>query len=133
MIQQIDGINIINNQLFVNRNAGIDLEIYQNVIDEISNDLSVKYVDINRFDKESIKELFMNEYLYRVNKNIIISKEHKLQLIDILEKLPDIFDVSEFKEVSKLSRKFAIPYLEFLDKYLYTSKIDSSGKRKKLV
>ncbi len=133
LIQQIDGINIINNQLFVNRNSGIDLEIYQNVIDEISNDLSVKYVDINRFDKESIKELFMNEYLYRVNKNIIISKEHKLQLIDILEKLPDIFDVSEFKEVSKLSRKFAIPYLEFLDKYLYTSKIDSSGKRKKLV
>ena len=133
LIQLIDGINIVNNQLFVNRNAGIDLEIYQNVIDEISNDLSVKYVDINRYDKESIKELFMNEYLYRVNKNIIISKEHKLQLIDILEKLPDIFDVSEFKEVSKLSRKFAIPYLEFLDKYLYTSKIDSSGKRKKLV
>ena len=133
LIQQIDGINIINNQLFVNRNAGIDLEIYQNVINEISNNLSVKYVDINRYDKESIKELFMNEYLYRVNKNIIISKEHKLQLIDILEKLPDIFDVSEFKEVSKLSRKFAIPYLEFLDKYLYTSKIDSSGKRKKLV
>ena len=133
LIQQIDGVNIINNQLFMNRNAVIDLEIYQNVIDEISNDLSVKYVDINRFDKDSIKELFMNEYLYRVNKNIIISKEHKLQLIDILEKLPNVFDVSEFKEVSKLSRKFAIPYLEFLDKYLYTSKIDPSGKRKKLV
>ncbi len=47
LIQQIDGINIINNQLFVNRNTGIDLEIYQNVIDEISNDLSVNYVDIN--------------------------------------------------------------------------------------
>ena len=133
LIQQIDGVNIINNQLFMNRNSVIDLEIYQNVIDEISNDLSVKYVDINRFDKDSIKELFMNEYLYRVNKNIIISKEHKLQLIDILEKLPNVFDVSEFKEVSKLSRKFAIPYLEFLDKYLYTSKIDPSGKRKKLV
>ena len=77
--------------------------------------------------------MYKRQYLYRVNKNIIISKEHKLQLIDILEKLPDIFDVSEFKEVSKLSRKFAIPYLEFLDKYLYTSKIDSLGKRKKLV
>ena len=133
LIQQIDGIHIINNQLFVNKNTGIDFEIYKNIIEEISNNLSVKYVDINRFDKESIKELFMNEYLYRVDKNIIISKEHKLQLIGILEKLPDIFDVSEFKEVSKLSRKFAIPYLEFLDKYLYTSKIDSSGKRKKLV
>ena len=133
LIQQIDGIHIINNQLFVNKNTGIDFEIYKNIIEEISNNLSVKYVDINRFDKESIKELFMSEYLYRVDKNIIISKEHKLQLIGILEKLPDIFDVSEFKEVSKLSRKFAIPYLEFLDKYLYTSKIDSSGRRKKLV
>ena len=75
----------------------------------------------------------MSDYLYRVDKNIIIGKEHISELIDILEKLPDIFDISEFKEESGLSRKFAIPYLEFLDKYLYTSKIDSSGKRKKLV
>jgi len=132
-IDKVDGLNIINDQLFVDKETIVDLEIYQNVIKEISTDLSVKRVDINKFNKESIKELFMNEYLYRVDKNIIIGKEHKLELVEILKKLPDNFDISEFKEVSNLSRKYAIPYLEFLDKCLYTSKIDSSGKRKKLV
>ena len=109
------------------------MDVYQNIINQISDDLSVKYVDINKFDRQSIKKLFMSEYLYRVDKNIIIGKEHVSKLVDILKKLPDVFDVSEFKEESNLSRKFAIPYLEFLDKYLYTSKIDSSGKRKKLI
>ncbi len=133
LINKIDELNVINNQLFVDKKIDVDLEVYKNVIKEISNDLSVKYVDINKFNKESIRELFMSEYLYRIDKNIIIGKEHKSQLVEILQKLPDIFDVSEFKEASNLSRKFAIPYLEFLDKCLYTSKIDGSGKRKKLV
>jgi len=133
LINKIDGLNIINNQLFVDTDTDIDLEVYQNVIKEITTDLSVKLVDINKFNKEPVKKLFMNEYLFRVDKNIIIGKEHKLKLVEVLQKLPDIFDVSEFKEASNLSRKYAIPYLEFLDKCLYTSKINSSGKRKKLV
>ena len=133
LIDKIDELNIINEKLFVDKKTYVNLEVYENVIKEISTDLSVKRVDINKFNKESIKELFMNEYLYRVDKNIIIGKEHKSELVEILKKLPDNFDVSEFKEVSNLSRKYAIPYLEFLDKCLYTSKIDSSGKRKKLV
>jgi len=133
LINKIHGLNVINNQLIVDRNTDVDLEVYQNIINEISSDLSVKYVDINKFDRQSVKKLFMSEYLYRVDKNIIIGKEHISELVDILKKLPDVFDVSEFKQESSLSRKFAIPYLEFLDKYLYTSKIDSSGKRKKLV
>ncbi|GIS38660.1 MAG: hypothetical protein Ct9H90mP10_10610 [Actinomycetota bacterium] len=47
----------------------------------------------------------MNEYLFRVDKNIIIGKEHKSDLVEILQKLPDIFDVSEFKEASKFIQK----------------------------
>ena len=133
LINKIDELSIINDQLFVDKETDVDLEVYENVIKEISTNLSVQRVDINKFNKESIKELFMNEYLYRVDKNIIIGKEHKSELVEILKKLPDIFDVSEFKEASNLSRKYAIPYLEFLDKCLYTSKINSSGKRKKLV
>ena len=133
LINKIDGLNVINNQLIIDKNTEVDLEVYQNIINQISNDLSVNYVDVSKFDRESVKKLFMSEYLYRVDKNIIIGKEHISKLVDILKKLPDVFDVSEFKEESNLSRKFAIPYLEFLDKYLYTSKIDSSGKRKKLI
>ena len=133
LINKFDGLNVINNQLIIDKNTEVDLGVYQNIIDQISIDLSVNYVDLNKFDRESVKKLFMSEYLYRVDKNIIIGKEHISKLVDILKKLPDVFDVSEFKEESNLSRKFAIPYLEFLDKYLYTSKIDSSGKRKKLI
>ena len=133
LINKIDGFYVINNQLIIDKNIDVDLDVYQNIINQISDDLSVKYVDINKFDRQSVKKLFMSEYLYRVDKNIIIGKEHVSKLVDILKKLPDVFDVSEFKEESNLSRKFAIPYLEFLDKYLYTSKIDSSGKRKKLI
>ena len=133
LINKIDGFNVINNQLIIDKNIDVDFDVYQNIINQISDDLSVKYVDINKFNRQSVKKLFMSEYLYRVDKNIIIGKEHVSKLVDILKKLPDVFDVSEFKEESNLSRKFAIPYLEFLDKYLYTSKIDSSGKRKKLI
>ena len=133
LINKIDDLNILNNQLFIDKETNVDLDVYQNIIQEITSNLSVKRVDINKFNKESIKNLFMSEYLFRVDKNIIIGKEHKLKLVEILKILPDVFDVSEFKEASNLSRKFAIPYLEFLDKCLYTSKIDDSGTRRKLV
>jgi hypothetical protein len=47
--------------------------------------------------------------------------------------LPDIFTVKEFKDIANLSRKYAIPYLEFLDNESLTVKVEDSGKRKKLV
>ena len=56
----------------IDKNIDVDLDVYQNIINQISDDLSVKYVDINKFDRQSVKKLFMSEYLYRVDKNIII-------------------------------------------------------------
>ena len=44
----------------------------------------------------------------------------------------DNFSVKDFKEQSSLTRKYAIPFLEFLDKEFVTKKIDSSGLRKKI-
>ena len=75
----------------------------------------------------------MNNYLYRINKKLIISDHHKNTLIELLKDLPDIFTVKEFKDIASLSRKYAIPYLEFLDNESLTAKIEDSGKRKKLV
>ena len=74
----------------------------------------------------------MNGCLFRVSKNIVISKDHKNQLIEIINSLPNNFSVTDFKEKSSLTRKYAIPFLEFLDKELVTKKIDSNGIRKKL-
>ena len=46
--------------------------------------------------------------------------------------MPDKFSVKDFKGKSNLSRKYAIPYLELLDKIGITQKIDKAGSRKKL-
>ena len=79
-----------------------------------------------------VRSLFMNGSLYRVSKNIVISEDQKNQLIEIIDSLPENFSVTNFKEKSSLTRKYAIPFLEFLDKELVTRKIDSSGLRKKI-
>ena len=54
------------------------------------------------------------------------------QLVEIIELMPDEFSVKEFKDKTSLSRKYAIPYLELLDKIGVTQKIDKVGSRKKL-
>ena len=74
----------------------------------------------------------MNGSLYRVSKNIVISEDQKNQLIEIIDSLPENFSIANFKEKSSLTRKYAIPFLEFLDKELITKKIDSGGLRKKI-
>ncbi len=83
--------------------------------------------------KKLSKHFFMNNYLYRINKKLIISDHHKNSLIELLKDLPEIFTVKEFKDITNLSRKYAIPYLEFLDNESLTAKVEDSGKRKKLV
>jgi selenocysteine-specific elongation factor len=103
------------------------------ILNEITPELSINEVDLSKYDKESIKTLFMNNYLYRLNKKLIISDQHKSNLIELLKDLPDIFTVKEFKDIANLSRKYAIPYLEFLDNESLTVKVEDSGKRKKLV
>jgi selenocysteine-specific elongation factor len=103
------------------------------ILNEITPELSINEVDLSKYDKESIKILFMNNYLYRLNKKLIISDKHKSNLIELLKDLPDIFTVKEFKDIANLSRKYAIPYLEFLDNESFTVKVEDSGKRKKLV
>jgi selenocysteine-specific elongation factor len=103
------------------------------ILNEITPELSINEVDLSKYDKESIKTLFMNNYLYRLNKKLIISDQHKSNLTELLKDLPDIFTVKEFKDIANLSRKYAIPYLEFLDNESLTVKVEDSGKRKKLV
>ena len=74
----------------------------------------------------------MNGCLFRVSKNIVISEDQRDQLLKIIDSLPNNFSVTDFKEQSSLTRKYAIPYLEFLDKELVTKKIDSNGLRTKI-
>ena len=79
-------------------------------------------MDLRKYNTEAIKSLFMNGYLFRVSKNIVISEDQRNELLKIIDTLPNNFSVTDFKEQSSLTRKYAIPYLEFLDKELVTKK-----------
>ena len=133
IFDQISKFDLVKNQIVHKKKTTIDLEIYKMILNEITVELSINEVDLSKYEKEAVRTLFMNNYLYRLNKKLIISDRHKNSLIEILEDLPDIFTVKEFKDIAKLSRKYAIPYLEFLDSESLTTKIEDSGKRKKLV
>ena len=98
----------------------------------MGNSLNVEIIELEKYDSEAIKSLFMNGYLFRVSEKLIISKNQRSDLIKIIEKLPQDFSVKEFKEVSNLSRKYTIPFLEFLDRQLITKKINSEGLRRRI-
>lgn len=133
ILDQIEEFDLVKNQIIHKKEKTVDLKIYNMILNEITPELSINEVDLSKYDKESIKTLFMNKYLYRLNKKLIISDKHKSNLIELLKDLPDIFTVKEFKDIANLSRKYAIPYLEFLDNESLTVKVEDSGKRKKLV
>ena len=133
IFDQISKFDLVKNQIVHKKKTTIDLEIYKMILNEITVELSINEVDLSKYEKEAVKTLFMNNYLYRLNKKLIISDLHKNSLIELLKDLPDIFTVKEFKDLANLSRKYAIPYLEFLDSESLTAKIEDGGKRKKLV
>ena len=133
ILGHLNKFDLVKNQIILKKNSAIDLEIYQTILNEITDELSTNEVDLSKYDKEAVKILFMKNYLFRLNKKLVISDLHKNKLIELLKTLPEVFTVQEFKDTASLSRKYAIPYLEFLDSESLTAKVDVTGKRKKLV
>ena len=125
-------IKIQNDQIIENKILDIDSQLLAEIKSKLGNTLNVNSIDLKKYNTEAIKSLFMNGSLYRVSKNIVISEDQKNQLIEIIDSLPENFSIANFKEKSSLTRKYAIPFLEFLDKELITKKIDSGGLRKKI-
>ena len=127
-----ESINIQKGQIVENKILDIDTQLLTEIKSNLGDTLNVNEIDLKKYETEAIKSLFINNCLYRVSKKIVISEEQRNQLIQIIDILPKNFSVSDFKEKSSLSRKYAIPYLEFLDRELITKKIDSSGLRMKI-
>ena len=127
-----ESINIQKDQIVENKILDIDTQLLTEIKSNLGDTLNVNEIDLKKYETEAIKSLFINNCLYRVSKKIVISEEQRSQLIKIIDILPKNFSVSDFKEKSSLSRKYAIPYLEFLDRELITKKIDSSGLRMKI-
>jgi len=120
------------NQILEDHELNINNEVLDEIILSLGSDLSVGSVDFKKFKNEDVKILFMNNYLFRISKNLVISRDHREELIKIINTLPDEFSITDFKNASNLSRKYTIPYLEFLDKESITKKINNEGKRRKL-
>ena len=132
LFDNFKSIKIHGDHIVENKILDVDSQLLEEIKSELGNELNVSAIDLRKYDTEAVKSLFMNGCLFRVSKNIVISKDQKSQLIEIIDSLPNNFSVTDFKEQSSLTRKYAIPFLEFLDKELVTKKIDSSGLRKKL-
>ena len=133
IMEHFSTLNLINNQLQKINTDLVDHELLQQISHSLSKELEVNEIDLTTYDKEAVKKLFMNNLLYRVSQKIVITIEHKKLLLNIIHSLSNEFSVNDFKSATNLSRKYAIPYLEFLDKSGVTTKTDKSGKRKKLL
>ena len=119
VIKKIDNFEALENQ-------------YIKIKELLGKALKVNIINTKEFDRDELKDLFLSKKIYRVDSKIIISDEHVKQLVEIVGFMPDEFSVKDFKDKSNLSRKYAIPYLELLDKIGVTQKIDKAGSRKKL-
>ena len=133
IMEHFSTLNLINNQLQKINTDLVDHELLEQISHSLSKELQVNEIDLATYDKEAVKKLFMNNLLYRVSQKIVITIEHKKLLLNIIHSLSNEFSVNDFKSATNLSRKYAIPYLEFLDKSGVTTKTDKSGKRKKLI
>ena len=130
--KHFSSLKINKDQVSKNLVKNIDINIFNEINNLLGNSLNVEIIELEKYDSEAIKSLFMNGYLFRVSEKLIISKNQRSDLIKIIEKLPQDFSVKEFKEVSNLSRKYTIPFLEFLDRQLITKKINSEGLRRRI-
>ena len=133
IINKIENLSVSNNQLLKKMHSHENLNSqYKKICELLGRTLEVNIIDTKDFNRDDLKELFLIKSIYRVNSKIIISDKHLNKLIKLIESLPNEFKIKDFKEVSKLSRKYTVPYLELLDKLGITTKIDKSGTRKKI-
>ncbi len=133
IINKIENLSILNNQLLKKIDSGENLDSqYKKICELLGDTLEVNIIDTKDFNRDDLKELFLIKSIYRVNSKIIISDKHLDKIIKLIESLPNEFKIKDFKEASKLSRKYTVPYLELLDKLGITTKIDESGTRKKI-
>lgn len=100
---------------------------------ELGTELSVPDINLQKFDREIVKNLFLQGRLIRITKNILYTEDHFKKIISIIEQLPKTFTIAEFKSLSSLSRKYTIPLLEILDSKQIIKKVDSDGTRERLI
>ena len=127
-------VSVKENQIKLNTdNTEEDKKVLKLISKELGRELKVPDINLQKFDREVVKNLFLQDKLIRISKNILYTDNHFKELLRIIEQLPTTFTISEFKSLSGLSRKYTIPILEILDSKQIIKKIDSDGTRQKLL
>lgn len=82
------------------------------------------------FGADKIQDVFFymlyRKELVRITENLVLNRESIDNLIEILRRnftAGDGFSVGDFKDLLGISRKFAIPYLEYLDRAQITQRV----------
>ena len=134
LFSEFDNISIKENQIkFYIDNTDKDRKVLKLILKELGLDLKVPDINLQKYDREIVKNLFLQVKLIRISKNILYTDIHFKKVLNIIEQLPKTFTIHEFKSLSGLSRKYTIPLLEVLDSKQITKKLDSEGSREKLI
>ena len=134
LFDAFDDISVKENQIKLNSdNTEEDKKILKLISKELGSELKVPDINLQKFDREIVKNLFLEDKLIRISKNILYTDNHFKELLKIIDQLPTTFTIAEFKSLSGLSRKYTIPILEILDSKQIIKKIDSDGTREKLL
>lgn len=77
-------------------------------------------VGVLGLDEELVHELARRGELVRVSRRLVFLAETVAGLLGALRGLPETFTVAEFKQATGLTRKFAVPFLEWADRQGHT-------------
>ena len=134
LFSAFEDISVKENQIkLATDNTDEDKKVLKLISNELGGELKVPDIDLKKFDRDVVKNLFLKDKLIRISKNILYTDNHFKEVLRIIEQLPTTFTITEFKSLSGLSRKYTIPILEILDGKQIIKKIDSDGTRQKLI
>ena len=130
-------ISLFNQSLKFNQKIEIDLK---NIIELIENAdshlITVKeLIEISKFNPQKIKEMIFllnnQNRIIQLNENLVMhAKSFEKLLACVREHFKKLSTLSvlDFKKISNLTRKNAIPILEFLDSKKYTKRLGGNRK-----
>ena len=85
-------VSVKENQIKLNTdNTEEDKKVLKLISKELGRELKVPDINLQKFDREVVKNLFLQDKLIRISKNILYTDNHFKELLRIIEQLPTTF------------------------------------------
>ena len=131
------GIKVYQNEKYYDLldNVKIDSKDFDLTANNVLAYYDADLYDLTKIIAKKDAEIITSEgAIIKINPDIIISIEKMKSIkesIQVFLKKNDSIGVPEFKEINNLTRKFAIPVLEYLDKINFTYRLGNKRKLSK--